>query len=583
MRPSLILGLNAFHGDAAAALVRDGEVVAAVAEERLNRIKHAAGFPKLAVKKVLDMAGVEPGQLTAIAVGRDGGVHRWRKLAYLAKYRPALQSAIMPRLRARRRLSGAKDLVAESLDVGVEALAHVPLIQVEHHLAHAASACLASPFAQAAFLTADGFGDFVSTAWGLHRGAVLDMQGRVFYPHSLGVLYQAVTQFIGFPHYGDEGKTMGLSPYGKPRFVEALRLLIKPTAAGFELAPDYFTHVRDGVNTSWETATPDVGPLYNERWRKLFGAPRQKGEPQTEREADLAMSVQVVLEDMLFHLLENLHRQTGETNLCLAGGVALNCVFNGKLGLRSAFTKSFVFPAAGDDGLAIGAAWHHWAQTSGQRAKPVAVPLWGPSYKASHIAHLDLAAIADEARFEHMRLDEADVFTRTAQALAAGKIVGWFQDGAEFGPRALGNRSILADPRGPDTKDRLNKRIKHREPFRPFAPAVLAEKTGDWFEQEVESPAMLHAVQIRAEKRALIPAVTHVDGSGRLQTVAAATHPVFYRLIRTFGDLTGVPILLNTSFNENEPIVCTPQEALDCFVRTDMDVLVIENLWFARR
>lgn len=581
-QPVIILGLNAFHGDAAAAILRNGEVIAAVAEERLNRIKHASGFPALAVKKVVDMAGIDPGQICAIAVGRDGRAHRWRKLAFVARYRPALKTAILPRLTQRRRIQNAKALTAAALGVPIADLAKTKLINIEHHLAHAASAFWGSSYPRAAILTADGFGDFVSTAWGLGSGTSIDLQQRVFYPHSLGVLYQAVTQFIGFPHYGDEGKTMGLSPYGQPTFVAQLRQMLRLTAAGFELNPAFFTHVRQGVATTWEGATPDVGPLFNERWLPLFGAPRPKGGPQTQREADLAMSVQVVLEEALFHLLDRVHAATGESRLCLAGGVALNCVFNGKIALRSRFKESFVFPAAGDDGLAIGAAWAYWAQLSGQRPKPVSVPLWGPSYPQIKRSQLRLHELEHNRQFRLSELEFEQIIERVAAALAQGKIVGWFKDGAEFGPRALGARSILADPRGQNTKDRLNKRIKHREPFRPFAPAVLAERVADWFEQVVDSPAMLHAIQVRADKRERIPAVTHVDGSGRVQTVAADTHPHFYRLIAAFEKLTGVPILLNTSFNENEPIVCTPQEALDCFLRTDMDLLAMETLLFER-
>ncbi len=571
----VILGLNAFHGDAAAALVVDGRVAAAVAEERLNRVKHSAGFPASAIREVLAIAGLAPDDIDAIAVGRNPRAHLARKAIHVARRRPSVRRAIVPRLRSRKALRGIPELVATALDIETNRVASIPVIEVEHHLAHAASAFLGSPFERAAIVTTDGFGDFVSTAWGTGSGHSVALHDRVFFPHSLGVLYQAATQFIGFPYYGDEGKLMGLSPLGEPRFMAEFEKMVRLKPGGqFQLVTRYFSHVKDGVNTAWTDEKPEIGSLYTDAWTDLFGPPRQPNQPRTQRDADIAMSVQTMLERVLFHILDHVHRRTGLDDLCLAGGVALNCVFNGKIQAQSPFARSWVFPAAGDDGLAIGAAWHAWSQAAGQRPEPVAVPLWGAHFDQGTIDQvLATASVPDDIDVQTFESDE--LFGHVADLLDSGAIVGWFNGRVEFGPRALGSRSILTSPAGDDTKDRLNARIKHREAFRPFAPAILLSEMSEWFETTLESPAMLHALQVRAEKRERIPAVTHVDGSGRVQTVDPATHPDFARLIQAFFERSGIPILLNTSFNENEPIVYTPQQALDCFLRTDMDVLVL--------
>lgn len=581
-RPTAILGLNAYHGDAAAALMIDGHVVAAIAEERLNRDKHCAGFPTLAIARVLADAGVSPEQLTAIAVGRDRRAHRGRKLAYAALHAASVARWAGSQRRVRAALADPRPAVAAACGLNPTALAHVPVDSIEHHSAHAACAFYASNHKKAAVFTADGFGDFVSTTWGVGAGTQIQIAGRVFFPHSLGVLYQAATQFIGFKHFGDEGKTMGLAPYGTDRFVGTLRDAVRLQRDGsFRLNLSWFRHPQVGGGGPWLAGAPTFPDLFSDRWLQAFGPPGIPGEARNERDADVAYAVQAVLEEVLAHVFGTWQRRTGLQHATFAGGVALNGVANGKLARLSGFETVSVFPAAGDDGLAVGAAWASYVRRSGQRPAAVAVPLWGPRF-TDVAAACDLAAAAATPGVHVERLDHDTVRERAADALAAGRIVGWFRGAMEFGPRALGARSILAHPGDAATRERLNARIKRREPFRPFAPAVLLSAAKEWFVDPPHSPAMLHVVPVQPQVRTHLAAVTHVDGSARIQTVDPAEHPQFAALLTAFAQRTGIPVLLNTSFNENEPIVCTPQEALDCFLRTDMDALALEDVWIHR-
>jgi len=577
-----ILGLNAYHGDAAACLLCDGELVAAAEEERFRRIKHWAGLPTHAARWCLLEAGLSFKDVDYIAVNQDAGANMWRKLAFLAASRPDL-SLVLDRLRNKRERKGVDETLARELGEPFRG----KLRFVEHHLAHLASAFLVAPFENATAVSVDGFGDFASAAWGVGRGGSVDVEDKVYFPHSLGIFYQALTQFLGFPKYGDEYKVMGLAPYGEPRFLDQMRRIVRLQDDGsFKLDLSYFRHASEKVDYEWEGGEPTVGTLYTPALPALLGPERGKAEELTQRHWDIARSVQAMYEEAFFHLLNSLHRRHGLDELVLAGGCAMNSVANGKVYRNTPFRRLYVQSAAGDAGGAIGAAFAVWSELSkGKRRFAMDHAYWGPSFTNDEIGSLlasrrtEIESAACEVRRED---DEAALCESTARAISQGDVVGWFQGRMEWGPRALGNRSIVCDPRRADMKEILNRKIKRRESFRPFAPSVLREATADWFETDDDVPFMMQVYPIRPEKRALIPAVTHVDGSGRLQTVVRETNPRYYRLIEAFDSLTGVPMVLNTSFNENEPVVCRPGEALDCFLRTRMDLLVMGD-WVVRR
>jgi carbamoyltransferase len=452
---------------------------------------------------------------------------------------------------------------------------------VEHHLAHLASAFLFSPFDEAVCASIDGFGDFSSAAWGVGRGGEIAVDGRVRFPHSLGNFYQALTQYLGFVHYGDEYKVMGLAAYGEPEFADAIRRIVRPAPDGsFRLDLKYFVHHRRKVDYEWTGGAPRVGTLYSPVIEDLLGPPRQPSEPITDRHRAIAASMQAVFEETVFRLFNVAHERYRVDALTLAGGCGFNSLANGRILERTRFKRVFVQAAAGDAGGAIGAAVHVALAAGAKRGPAMSHAYWGPGFGEQAIAEVvrgNRHALDDGGCGLERMDDETELCRRVARAIADGKVVGWFQGRMEWGPRALGNRSILADPRRPDMKDILNRKIKRRESFRPFAPAVLRETVGAWFETDADVPFMTQVFKIRPERRAQVPAVTHVDGTGRLQTVSEAANPRFHRLIFDFAQITGVPMVINTSFNENEPIVCRPEEALDCFLRTRMDVLALGN------
>ncbi|HKP19178.1 MAG TPA: carbamoyltransferase C-terminal domain-containing protein [Gaiellaceae bacterium] len=569
-----ILGLNAYHGDAAAALVVDGELVAAAEEERFNRVKHCAGFPAQAAAWCLADAGLAAADLDHVAIGRDPKANLGHKVLRTLLHGTSPRY-LKARLENAARVRDVRAELAAALGADVRAELH----QVEHHQAHVASAFFVSPFDDAAVLSVDGFGDFASTMLAEGRGSSFRVLERVLFPHSLGIFYTAITQWLGFPKYGDEGKVMGLAPYGTPRFVEGMRRVVRTKGDLFELGLEYFLHDKEGVDMTWDEGTPAIGRLFSERLEETFGPAREPGAELTSLHEDVAASLQAVLEEAYLHLVRALWERTRIPRICLAGGVALNAVANGRIRPETPFEDVFVQPAAGDSGIAVGAAYHVWNQELGRpRGFVMEHAYTGPAYGDDECT----AALA-AAGLEGEPVEDGTLFSEVAERLAAGDVVGWFQGRMEFGPRALGNRSILADPRRPDMKDILNARIKHREPFRPFAPSILAEATGGWFEQEYSSPYMVLVYKTRPEKRELVPAVNHVDDTGRLQTVTETANPRYYRLIAEFERVTGVPILLNTSFNENEPIVMTPAQAVETFRKTRMDLLVLGNLIVRRR
>jgi carbamoyltransferase len=575
MAAPLILGINAYHADAAACIVRDGKLLAAAEEERFRRIKHWAGFPSQAIQYCLREAEVDLGEVTHVAVNRNSRANLLRKLSYVALHRPSMR-LLFKRLRNRQQMAG----IAEELRMLPGRPFAGKIEYVEHHLAHLASAFFVSPFQEATVISVDGFGDFASAAWGCGQGTALSLDGRVLFPHSLGIFYQAMTQYLGFPNYGDEYKLMGLAAYGNPSCRPAVETLLSLRDDGsFALNLDYFRHHRDDIAYEWHGGEPVCGLLFSPALVDALGPQRSPDAPIEDRHRSLAFATQAVYEEAFFNLLNTLQRNNGSTAVALAGGCAYNSVANGKIKDRTSFTKCYLQAAAGDAGGAIGAAYAVWHRT-GARTSEMTHAFWGPSFTNAELAALladRRAAIEAEGCTVQTIGDQKELVDATARAIAEGLVVGWFQGRMEWGPRALGNRSILGDPRRGDMKNILNLKIKRRESFRPFAPSVLREAVADWFTRDDDVPFMLQVIPIRSERREQIPAVTHVDGTGRLQTVDRASSPLYYSLIEAFFRLTGVPMVLNTSFNENEPVVCRPEEALDCFLRTKMDVLILGN------
>jgi carbamoyltransferase len=572
-----VLGLNAYHGDVSAALVRDGQLVAAVEEERFRRIKHVAGFPSRAIAECLRMGRISAADVDVFAVSRDPRAHLWRKGLFVLRHRP--RRTLADRAKNAVNIAALSSTLADHVRLGGDHV-RARMRFVEHHPAHLASAAFVSPFERAAVCAIDGFGDFVSTSWGRVEGTALHVDERVFFPHSLGLLYLAVTQYLGFPNYGDEFKVMGLAPYGEPRYADAIRSLLQLKDGGrFALDLSYFSHWSDGVQMTWDAGSPTIGRVFTPKLEALLGPVRRADEALNTKHEAIAASLQLVFEESAMHVLRHVQRSTRATALCLAGGCAMNSVANGKIREQTDFRDVFIQPAAGDNGTALGAAFHAWHATTGKpRDFVMRHGYWGPSFDDGEIAAAINSRAADIAAHgctRHSWTDEAALDGWTAAQIAAGRVVGWYQGRMEWGARALGNRSIVADPRRADMRDIINTRIKFRERFRPFAPSVLEEAIGEYFDGAVPDPFMLQVYPVRHDKRAAVPAITHVDGSGRLQTVSEESNPRYWRLIKAFHRATGVPMLLNTSFNENEPIVLKPEEALDCFLRTHMDVLVM--------
>jgi carbamoyltransferase len=566
----LILGLNMFHADASAAIIDDGKVLFAVAEERLNRKKHFAGFPALAVKACLEAAGARISDLDHVAVGQDSDAHLAKKVQYAV----ANPTRILNFIKMRQRKEAMRDvrsLLATSLDADASCLKFQEH-HVEHHLAHIASAYYCSPWDRAAGFSYDGSGDFVSTMMARCEGNSIEVLERVFLPHSLGSFYTMLCEFIGYKKYGDEGKVMGLAPYGKDTYCEKLRQLIHLRNGGFQLEMQYFQPL--GSNQGMEVladGSVELARHFSDRMRDLFGEPREPHSEITQRDMDLAFAMQQRFEEVFFHLLNQLYKKVPCQNLAMAGGCALNSVANGKVFTETPFRQTWIQPAAGDEGLAIGAALHTYHSVLNQ---PRSYELKN-SYLGSEFSDSQIEQTLKSCRLKYRKLAREQLLETVADQIAAGNVVGWFQGRMEWGPRALGNRSILAHPGLATMKDVLNARIKHREWFRPFAPSILAEHQHEFFEHDHPSPFMLHVYKIRPEKRSELCAVNHVDDTGRLQSVAREENPLYYDLVKTFQKKTGTPVVLNTSFNENEPIVCAPREAIDCFSRTRMDVLAI--------
>jgi carbamoyltransferase len=575
-----ILGINAYHGNASAAIVCDGRLIAAVEEERFNRVKYAAGFPTQATRYCLKEAGLELKDIDHVGVPRNPYARLGTKLFYALR----MPSFARERLKVMARFTGIREALAQAFEMDPQQIG-AKFHRIEHHQAHLASAFFVSPFERAALLSADGLGDFASTMWGSGEGSRMNIEGAIAFPHSLGLYYSAVTQYLGFLKFGDEYKVMGLAAYGQPEQLTAFRDIVRINGSGFRLGLRFFTHHYTGPEMSWAEAdkTPTLGKLFSEAMPGRLGPARQPEEPLEQRHRNLAASLQARLEEVYLGMLKKIAERTRLKAVCLAGGVAFNCVANGKIFDTTGFEQVYVQPAAGDGGLSVGAAFYVWHQILGKpRSFVMDHAYWGPEFTREEIRRaIDASGLA-KSGYAIEALGEEELMRRAAAIIADGKILGWFQGRAEWGPRALGNRSIVADPRRPEMKEILNRRIKHREIFRPFAPSILAEATGEWFEKSHPSPFMTLAYAVRPEKRDKIPAPTHVDGTGRLQTVTREANPRYWGLIKAFEQLTGVPVVLNTSFNDNEPIVCRPEEALDCFSRTQMDALVLGDYLISR-
>ncbi|MDH4404097.1 MAG: carbamoyltransferase C-terminal domain-containing protein [Flavobacterium sp.] len=574
----IILGLNAYHADSSAAIFVNGKMIAATEEERFRRIKHWAGFPSQAIEFCLKEAGVTINDVDHICIGRDPKAKVWNKAKYVLKSLTKKNTLLLDRLKNSSKIKSLESEFASHFDCK-EAEIKNKIINVEHHRSHLASAFFASPFDEAAILSIDGSGDFTTTMIAVGKGNQIEVLDSIDFPVSAGLFYSAFTQYLGFPHYGDEYKVMGLAPYGEPKFVEEIRKILHFDSDGlFSWDADYFVNPNE-IKLDYDTNIPLISNLYGTKMVEVFGPARKEGEELTQKHKDIATSVQRVCEELILHLLNHLQKRTGLKNVCIAGGVAQNSVANGIILEKTLFENLYIPSAGHDAGISMGCALYAYNHILKNPRQPAIYN----AYTGSKFSNEEIELFLKDRGINYERLEDAELYDRITDKLIEPGVVGWFSGRAEFGPRALGGRSIIADPRNNKAKELLNAKIKRRESFRPFAPSILREYVSDYFTKVEEVPFMEKVFPIKPEKQTEIPAVTHVDGTGRLQTVSKEVSPRYYALIDRFREKTGVPILLNTSFNENEPIVNTPAEALDCFLRTQMDMLVLENCIIERQ
>jgi len=557
-----VLGISCYYHDAGAALVRDGQLVAAAEEERFNRRKHYSDFPVQAVRYCLDEAGITIDDVDYIGFYEKPLVKFSRILETILTCWPktywswvrSMPVWLMTKLRIGRTIQNELNTDKD-------------IYYCQHHLAHAASAFLVSPFDEAAIITADGVGEWTTTAWGVGRGTEITILKEIRFPHSVGLLFSAITAYLGFRVNDAEWKVMGLAPYGRPRYVDRFRQVVDILDDGsFRLNMKYFAH-------TWSTRR-----MFNRRWEKLFGRPARPRETELDEfHADIAHSGQKIVEEIMVKMAAHVRRQTGLDSVCIGGGVGLNCVANWRILEESGFRNIFIQPAAGDSGGALGTAFYLYNSVlKNPRTFVMHHACWGPAFDDAAIG-----AALREAGVAGVTYDrEEELLDTTARLIDEGKVVGWFHGRMEFGPRALGARSLVADARNPRMKDIINAKVKFREAFRPFAPSVLKEHAHEYFEMPpgMDAPFMLLVPKVRPEKQAVVPAITHQDGTGRVQTLTEEHNGRFYRLVRAFAERTGVPVVINTSFNvRGEPIVCTPRDAIRTFLNTGIDALVIGN------
>jgi carbamoyltransferase len=568
---SVILGLNAYHPDSAACVLVDGVVKSAIAEERLGkRVKHIACFPSLAIQKALELANVTIKDVDWVAIGHNSNANFGSKIRRVLSNPFRSIRGIKANLQRRKAISTFREQIASECGFALDDC-RFQFFSVEHHLAHMASSFFASPFEEAAGFTYDGSGDFVSGMYAQCRDNRISILDRVYLPHSLGHFYTGICQLAGFDRFGEEYKVMGLSAFGKPVFMDLMKKILSFSGNQYRINSNFIQAIgikpiEECVDEKGEIIIP---PMYEKRLIQELGEPRKRGTEFTQRDNDLAASMQLHFEEIVLKCLEWLHQQVPVENLISAGGCALNGVCNSRILRDTPFKKSYIQCAASDDGTAIGAALYVWHEIL---KKPRGFVM-EQAYYGSESTDAEIETALKNTKLPYEKLERQPLIDRVSQYLNTGQIVGWFQGRSEWGPRALGNRSLLAHPGWPGMKELINQKIKRRESFRPFAPSILAEEVPNYFEQTVESPFMMHVVKIRPEKRQALSAVCHEDFTGRLHTVKQSQNALYYDLIKTFGQLSGTPVVLNTSFNENEPIVETPEQAIACYLRNDVDAL----------
>ena len=571
------LGLNFLHSDTSACIFENGTLIAAAEEERFTRIKHTTTFPYMSINFCLNKLDLDISKIDVITVNSNPFASFFDKAIFLIKNPKSLPIAFNSLNNSSKKYN-LKNYIAK---IDKDKIFSGKIKFIDHHESHMASSLFFNNFKECVNLSIDGFGDFSSCAWGFSMNKHLKIDKKVYFPHSLGIFYQAMTQYLGFKNYGDEYKVMGLSSYGKPKYADLISKLIYKKKEGFELNLNYFVHHKKQILSTNKNAQAVYKDLYSNRLIALLGDEREKDENLTIKHMDLAKSIQTVYEDIFFHILNNLHKKYKNDNLSLSGGCAMNSVANGKILKNTNFKNIYISPNPGDAGGAIGSACVHINEYLKKEIKVKNYAYLGSKYEFNEIKEiLDNNKIIKNYKVEYF--SDYEVSKRISKKLAESKVIGWFQGETEWGPRALGNRSILADARNPNIKDIINSKIKRRESFRPFAPSILFEKKEEWFQIENEVPFMSEVYPIKVDKLKLLPGITHIDGTGRLQTVKKSSNIKYYNLINSFYELTGVPIILNTSFNENEPIVNSPEEAINCFHRTHMDLLVIGNYIISR-
>ncbi len=571
-----ILGINFLHSDSSACLFKDGHLICATEEERFTRIKHTMAFPIEAINYCLKSEKLDISMIDVITINSNPISSLLRKILFILQSPTSIAIAFSSISNSRKKLN-LKNYISK---IDSKKKFNGSIKYIDHHESHIASSLFFNNFNECVNLSIDGFGDFVSCAWGHSTENNIKLDKKIYFPHSLGIFYQAMTQYLGFKNYGDEYKVMGLSSYGEPKYVNEVSKLIKKDKEGFKLNLDYFLHHKKSIlSTNNDQAI--YKNLYSKKLIELLGDERKNDEKITKKHMDLAKSIQTVYENIFFYMLENLYKKYKSDNLSLSGGCAMNSVANGKIIEKTSFKKIYTSPNPGDAGGSVGSASVYIYNSLN---KPISVKNYaylGSKYDLEYIKKiLDKNNLIKKYKVNY--LDDDQLYKKIALALSESKIIGWFQGSAEWGARALGNRSIIADARNPKIKDIINSKIKRRESFRPFAPSILYEKMNEWFDIDKEVPFMSEVYPIKKEKISLLPGITHVDGTGRLQTVKKQNNLKYYNLIKSFYELTGVPIILNTSFNENEPIVNNPTEAIECFDRTDMDLLVLENYVISR-
>ena len=572
-----ILGINAFHGDSSACLLKDGVVVCAIEEERIRRIKHWAGFPSESIKFCLKDQNISINEVQYITISRNPKVNLFKKILYTFS-NPINFFKVINRAKNSRLSLSIKSELSFSLGISISDIT-AKVYNIEHHRSHIGSSFFASPFKESAILSIDGFGDFTSTMTAFGKENDIKVIKELNYPHSLGIFYTTVTQFLGFPNYGDEYKVMGLAAYGKPKYLKELENIINVDSKGlFNLNKIYFKHFKDGIAMDWDGGNSSIESLFTKQWEDTFGKCRNNNEEIEQWHKDLACSVQKHTEKIIFYILNVLYTTTKSDNICITGGVAQNSVVNGKILENTPFKRLYVPSAGNDAGTSIGSALYLYNQILGKKR----LPEIKTSYFGYQANKEEIINALNSQNLNYRTVNDDELFEIVSEKIISGGVVGWFQGRAEFGPRALGHRSIIVDPRRKDVKDLLNDKIKRRESFRPFAPSILKEYISDYFVQTDDVPFMEKVYDVKKEMQDNIPGVTHIDGTGRLQSVDMNTSPKYYKLISRFFEKTGIPILLNTSFNENEPIVNKPDEAIDCFLRTKMDMLILENIIIER-